>query len=131
MSKILIVDDEEDCRALLMEFLKITSRATLFEASDGKEAFDIATAHQIDLFLIDLEMKKIGGLELIKMIRHLEMYRYQPILVITAHIDLQNKEACKSVGATGFIPKPVDFKTLGAYVTASMEVWSNDPEHGV
>lgn len=126
MSKILMVDDDAGTRELLREFLKFNSKAEVFEADNGKDAYKIATAHTIDLFLIDLDMQGMSGQELIKMIRGLAIYQYQPILVVSGCTDITNKVASKAAGATGFIVKPINFKTLAAYITSSMEIWYDD-----
>lgn len=102
--EILLVDDE----ALLVDSLEIILSLTdgmhiVGKALDGKEALGILSAVKADIALVDLNMKGMGGLELIKHMK--QMYPKTKILVLTTFYDEKNIINAVSLGADGYILK--------------------------
>lgn len=107
---ILIVDDEDDARALILGFLNIRYECDFKEASDGQEAIDIIRSSGCDLILLDIKMPKKGGIEVIK-----EAKKINPnidILVISAWASDDVSEEAIRLGATDYILKPIDLAAL-------------------
>lgn len=101
---ILLVDDE----ALLVDSLEIILSLTdgmhiVGKALDGKEALGILSAVKADIALVDLNMKGMGGLELIKHMK--QVYPKTKILVLTTFYDEKNIINAVSLGADGYILK--------------------------
>lgn len=101
---ILLVDDE----ALLVDSLEIILSLTdgmhiVGKALDGKEALSILSHVKADIALVDLNMKGMGGLELIKHMK--QMYPKTKILVLTTFYDEKNIINAVSLGADGYILK--------------------------
>ena len=126
MTNILILDDDDTFRALMREFLKFNIHSNNYEASSGESGYEYAIKYSIDLFLVDLQMDGIDGIEFISMIRKLEQYQKQPILVVSGQEHDDFRLAAKTVGATGFINKPVDFRMLGIVIEASLNKWQKE-----
>lgn len=102
--EILLVDDE----ALLVDSLEIILSLTdgmhiVGKALDGKEALGILSHVKADIALVDLNMKGMGGLELIKHMK--QMYPKTKILVLTTFYDEKNIINAVSLGADGYILK--------------------------
>ena len=57
-------------------------------------------------FLVDINMPKMSGFDLIRKIRALEQYRFVPILFVTTESDPDKRQEGKEAGATGWIVKP-------------------------
>jgi len=101
--RILLVDDEP----LLLESLEIILTMNHMEivgmAHDGFEALDILSGHICDLALVDLNMKGMGGIELIARIK--ANYPKVKILVLTTFYDDKNITRAISNGADGYLLK--------------------------
>jgi len=103
-NKILLVDDEEIIRDLFKEYLSEDG----FEikiVSSGKEAIEIVKGEGFDLFLVDLVMPEMDGLQLLQELRTLEIAA--PAVLLTAYgveLDESKKE---SLNIRGLIPKGI------------------------
>ena len=109
--KALIVDDSASMRMVLGVTLRDAGIEVL-EATNGQEAFDLALKQQFDFVITDINMPKMGGIDLIKRLRDLENYRFTPILTLTILNSDNIKQELKSIGATGWVQKPFGPETL-------------------
>ena len=67
----------------------------------------------IDIFIIDISLQSdVDGLQLIRELRGMEEYKNIPIIVITAHAFIRDERNAKDAGATSFVRKPIDNKSL-------------------
>jgi CheY-like chemotaxis protein len=82
-ARVLIAEDNEDCRALL-RMLLIHLGCTVVEASNGLEAIDKAISAHPDLILMDLLMPQLGGLEATKRLKENPTTEDIPIVICTA-----------------------------------------------
>ena len=82
-SKILVVDDNPSARKTLRNMLKTIGYANVTDAEDGDVAFDMLKARQFDFIIADLYMPRVGGLELLQLIREEPSLRDLPFLMIT------------------------------------------------
>lgn len=115
-STILVVDDSPSMRQVLCHALTRAGYATL-EAGDGQEALErLDTAGDVHLALVDFNLPRLDGLELISALRAAESTRFIPILVITTETRREKREAARRVGATGWILKPFRLESIIATV---------------
>lgn len=122
MKEVLILEDKEETRMMLAYLVKeVQADAIVYEASDEKEAYDIAMKKTIDLFLVDLilhpdEKADVSGGDFAQNMRNVEKYFFTPIIIITSMYD---PKMCmySSVHCYQFIEKPFDSekvkKTIG------------------
>ncbi len=104
--RILIVDDDEEIRFILGEYLKLQGHD--FEtASDGIEAL-AKVKLDVDLVLMDVNMPKMDGYEVIKRIRAEPEHRDLPIIMVTAMASREDRLRAVTAGANDFIAKPID-----------------------
>lgn len=105
---VLIVDDEPGARVLHARYVrKCLPGATILQASDGAEAFELARRHCPALILSDYDMPDVDGFELLSKIRGDETTRGIPVVIITGHDSHASHEALLLSGAVDIIQKPV------------------------
>ena len=93
-------------------------------ASDGEEAIDYVTkceaaAHEIDLVLLDLNLPRRGGSEVLERIRSSSRFQRVPALLLTSSDSPQDRERCLRLGASAYFRKPsnlADFMRIGKMV---------------
>jgi two-component system response regulator (stage 0 sporulation protein F) len=107
--KVLVVDDEPDLREILKDEFTFEG-AEVFEAKNGKEAFEIVKQHNLSAILSDIRMPGGDGIQLVKDLRSTDM-DHVPILLITGFADIKNFEAY-DLGADGFFTKPFHLEAL-------------------
>lgn len=109
--KILIVDDQKVVRAKLQEILSTQDRLEIVGMYDDQTlTISKIESLQPDVVLIDVEMPKIGGLELTKIIS--QKFPKTKILVISTHKEKQYAQQSMLAGAGGFISKETSAKSL-------------------
>jgi two-component system cell cycle response regulator len=108
-SKILVVDDEEAVRKLIVDILHLDGYE-VSEAGDGVGALQLLAREPFDVVLTDLVMPRMDGLTLLKTARQ---YRYRAAyIVMTAYASWDSAvEALKS-GAEDYLPKPCHLELL-------------------
>ena len=101
---VLIVEDEAVNLMMLGNIL--ATRYDVLYASDGVEALGQLKAHkdEIALVMLDLQMPRMSGMEVLKIMREEAEYRDLPVIVLTA--DQSSEVECLKLGAMDFIPKP-------------------------
>ncbi len=119
--RILVVDDVQENRKLLIQLLEVAGFNTQ-EASDGRQAIEEFHAWEPDLLLLDLEMPGMDGLEVIRILRSTEKGRDIPIVVVSAHVMSEERQAVDEAGADGFISKPIQESQLWACLRGHLGV---------
>jgi CheY-like chemotaxis protein len=110
-SRILLVDDEEMMRKLIMDFLK-TMDLEIIEAENGKEAISILDRIIPHLILLDIRMPEMHGFQLLDYVRNNPKTRSIPVIMMTVDDDIKTREEAFRKGANGFITKPVAMEEL-------------------
>jgi DNA-binding response OmpR family regulator len=110
---ILLVEDEKPLAALLKESLKLEGFTSRY-CKDGEEAWDIFKSEKFDLCLLDVNMPKMNGIELGKLIRDKDAF--VPILFLTANSSEQEVLDGFEIGADDYMTKPFSLKELNARI---------------
>lgn len=113
--RILAVDDSLTMRELLRGALGEAGFDVML-AEDGQDALERLPQANPDLILTDLNMPRMDGFGLIDAVRKGVTATRVPILVLTTESAASLKERAKSAGATGWITKPFDEKSLIAAI---------------
>ncbi|KAJ1966982.1 histidine kinase osmosensor, partial [Dispira parvispora] len=117
--KILLVDDNEINRRLAERILcKLNHRVTM--AEDGKAAWEMVMSEDYDVVLMDVQMPVMGGFESTKNIRAWEKAndrRRTPIVALTAHAMMGDRERCLANGMDEYITKPISAEELFAVIS--------------
>ena len=120
MSKILIIEDEEPIRRVLVRILnEEDSKFEIHEASDGKKGLDSISKESFDLVLCDIKMPKIDGMELLQRTR--KQNPSLPFIMLTGHGNIETAVESMKLGAYDFIPKPPDLNRLITSVRNALE----------
>ena len=77
-------------------------------ARDGLEAIRMAHAQRPDLIVMDIDLPKMGGLEVTRSLKSNEMFRNTPILAVTAHSMIGDCERALAAGCDDYFSKPID-----------------------
>ncbi len=120
--RILIADDDPQ----ILRALRITLTAKGYEvttATDGAEAIAAAVDHRPDIFLIDLGMPRLDGIQVIQAIRG---WSQAPILVVSGRAGAADKVEALDAGADDYITKPFAVEELLARIRALTRRVSRD-----
>ena len=107
MAKILAVDDALVMRQLVQTILEDAGHDVTL-AVDGVDAMKNARNENFDIVITDINMPNMSGISLVTKLRRLPGYSVIPILMLTTESSDFKKEKAKSVGADGWIQKPID-----------------------
>lgn len=118
-TKVLIVDDEEDVRANLSEFLGDNGFAAV-EAADGEEALAKSFTEKPDLILLDLRLPKVDGYQVCQTLKGNPITSVIPIIMVTALNATPQKVKGIEYGADDYIEKPFDLEELLARIRMVM-----------
>jgi signal transduction histidine kinase/DNA-binding response OmpR family regulator len=115
--KILVAEDNAVNQLLAVRLLEKRGH-TVKVAETGKSALAILSEQSFDLVLMDVQMPEIDGLEVTKEIRRLEEKtgRHVPIIAMTAHAMVGDKESCLGAGMDDYVAKPLQAKELFAVI---------------
>ncbi|GAC1387285.1 MAG: response regulator [Ktedonobacteraceae bacterium] len=113
---ILIVDDSEDMRTLLGDFLQDEGYNVIF-AEDGSTALIQARYHHPHLILMDISLPGMNGWETVILLRDMDEFRYTPIIAVTANATKQDAEHSLAVGCNLHVSKPFDIETILEHVS--------------
>ena len=117
--KILIVDDDEEIRAELAEYLQHKGYE-VEEAADGLEALAKFEASPADIVITDMKMPRCPGDELTRRLRAIDPDL--PVIIITGHYAKPDLESARKAGATAVFKKPVRLSELSQLLKRLAEV---------
>jgi DNA-binding response OmpR family regulator len=106
-SRVLVTDDEPITR-MLVKLLLERENFEVLEASNGKQAVDIATRERPDLLIVDLNMPEMDGYEAIRRLRRDVTMATLPIMVLTSEEGPGVERRVLELGADDYIIKPFD-----------------------
>jgi DNA-binding response OmpR family regulator len=115
---ILIVDDEDNIRESIKDYLSKRIECQLFLAANGEETLSLLKENCFDLILLDIRMPGLSGLDLIKQLR-----QHNPqvhILVISAWDNEDIVQQAIKEGADDFLHKSFSLKALGIKVKTAL-----------
>jgi DNA-binding NtrC family response regulator len=117
-ARVLIVDDDPASRRLLDVRLRALDCQVMM-AADGREALDVISRDAPDLILLDLQMPRMDGMEVLRALRKEGIN--VPTIVITAHGSIDTAVEAMKEGANDFITKPLDAKHFDIVVRKAFE----------
>jgi diguanylate cyclase (GGDEF)-like protein len=117
--RILVVDDLEDNRALLVRRLERQGYATA-EAENGLIALELVAKEEFDLVLLDIMMPELNGIEVLKRIRSSHSADALPVIMVTAKAGTTDIVEALKLGANDYVTKPVEFSVAFARVQTQL-----------
>jgi CheY-like chemotaxis protein len=101
--KILVVDDDQADRRLVSKIL--IKKFTVIEASNGKEAFDLARSEKPDIILMDIMMPEMDGYTALAAIKRDLLTAEIPVIMLTDLKGKLNIRLAEEWGASGYLTK--------------------------
>lgn len=132
--KILLVEDNlQDIEIARRAFAKGRVKNELIVVRDGQEALDYlyhqgkhkdpATSPRPGMILLDLNLPKVGGMEVLQQIKKDETLKSIPVIVLTASPREEDVVRTYNLGVNTYIQKPVEFDNFMRVVHAVQEYW--------
>lgn len=114
--KILIAEDSQTMRSLIVSTISMMGDYELIEAANGFEALRILPREKVDLVITDINMPDINGLELISFIKNNPSYKETPLFIISTEGSEKDREKGLSLGADAYLVKPFNPEELQALI---------------
>lgn len=114
--RLLLVDDTEHVRKMLVEILDLHGFQIVAEAGNGHEAVDQAIEHDPDVIVMDLKMPGQDGLEAARRIR--AERPDQQVIIYSAYIDEEVQDRARAVGVAVCVPKLSGVEALAREISA-------------
>jgi CheY-like chemotaxis protein len=132
--KILLVEDNlQDIEIARRAFAKGRVKNELIVVRDGQEALDYlyrqgkykdpASSPRPGMILLDLNLPKVGGMEVLQQIKKDEALKSIPVIVLTASPREEDVVRTYNLGVNTYIQKPVEFDNFMRVVNAVQEYW--------
>ncbi len=118
MINVLLVEDNEKLNKAYKVVLE-KQQFSVFSAFDGQEALDILEDTHVDIIITDVMMPNMDGYEFVSLLRQADYD--QPILMITAKDQYEDKEKGFSLGVDDYMTKPIDVNEMILRVKAILK----------
>ncbi|UJS25423.1 response regulator [Thiothrix winogradskyi] len=109
--RVLVVDDSITVRRVTEKFLN-SREYTVLTAKDGMEALERIAEFQPNVVLLDIEMPRMDGFELLGHLRRDPQWARLPVIMISSRTAQKHREHAGALGATGFLGKPYQNEVL-------------------
>jgi CheY-like chemotaxis protein len=121
--RVLVVEDNEDDRELLVRQLRKTGMADHVKfISDGKEALryltvpDPKSVDKLIAIFLDLNLPSLSGLDLLRTLRQRDTFLTTPVIVMTSSNNPRDLDECRRLKVTQYVSKPVTFTSFSKAV---------------
>jgi two-component system, OmpR family, response regulator len=119
---ILLIEDDLTLNELITDYLKLNGNSVV-SLEDGMNAIDTIDKTNFDLYIIDINIPHINGLEIVKYIRQKDLST--PIIMITASMELENFKTAYKNGCDDYIKKPFYLEELKIRIDKLLSKKSN------
>ena len=128
---ILLVDDDDDLRQILVEQLSLYEEFSILQESNATRAMQIAKSAQVDLMIMDVGLPDMDGREAVKLLRKGGFK--SPVIMLTGHDTDSDTILGLEAGANDYVTKPFRFAVLLARIRAQLRQFeqSEDATFGV
>jgi len=121
LKNILHVEDDEDIRSIALMALQTIGGFNVVQCSGGQDALEKVQEFTPDLFLLDVMMPGMSGIETQEALRKMPRFADTPVIFMTAKAHREEIDEFKDSGAIDVITKPVDPVTLSDQVRAAWD----------
>ena len=111
MAKILIVEDDDMNRDMLMRRLQRRGYEIIV-AVNGIQAIELVNSESPDLILMDMSMPVMDGWQATRIIKSTEATKQIPVIGLSAHAMVSDREKALEVGCDDYDTKPIDLNRL-------------------
>ena len=108
---ILVVEDNQLNCELLRDWLEVESYE-VWCAADLKASYEVFSKRLLDVVLLDINLGKADGLDLLAWMRQKPETREIPVIAVTAHALVEEQQRIMNAGCRACLSKPIDFQLL-------------------
>ncbi|OGI06546.1 MAG: hypothetical protein A2Y40_07570 [Candidatus Margulisbacteria bacterium GWF2_35_9] len=123
---LLIEDDQVDFLALKRCFEELNVQNPLVQAMDGEDAMsylkDPANEKPF-LILLDINMPKLNGLELLNIIKYDRKFKNIPVIILSTSSNKKDIDECFGFSVAGFFNKEMDYETYKKTIKTIIDYW--------
>lgn len=119
--RILVVEDDEFSQQLIELYLHKAGFSDVVAAANGRDALDIAKQGVFDLVLLDLNLPRISGHDVLRRLKKEGMLADTPVIVTSSVGNVDDIVQCMDLGAEDFLLKPFNVRLLEGRVSAILE----------
>lgn len=123
--RVLVVEDNEINRQVARELLSLAG-LHVTEAHNGYEALERLAGETFEVVLMDVQMPELDGIETVKAIRAQERFASLPVIAMTAHAMLGDRERFLEAGMSDYVSKPIDegqlLQTIARWIKHDPEI---------
>jgi signal transduction histidine kinase/ActR/RegA family two-component response regulator len=128
--QIFVAEDNEPNRTMLCDMLEALGHS-VFAFADGRQVVEAAQIHTPQLFILDIRMPVMDGLETVHALREMDQFHSTPAIALTASVGADAESLCLSAGFTAYVAKPVQMAPLAAAIervtTAEINIGTGAP----
>lgn len=114
--RILVVEDNRDNMILIVDILESLDY-NVIQAEDGERGVSLADSERPDLILMDLSLPKMDGWTATRMIKENDDLKHIPIIALTAHAMVGDRERALEAGCNDYMTKPINLQVLATMLT--------------
>ena len=126
--KIILAEDNiADVELTKLAFKELDLNLEVYHVFDGQQLLDYLKGQSFDeiaLILLDLNMPKMGGLDVLKLMYEDEELAKLPVVVFTSSAHKSDVQACYEFGANAYVSKPIDINDFHKTITAIANFWT-------
>ncbi len=119
--RILVVEDDQFSQQLIGLYLGKAGFSQVTAAADGRDALDIAKRQRFDLVLLDLNLPRMNGAEVLRRLKKEGMLTDIPVIITSSMGNMDDIVHCMDLGAEDFLLKPFNVRLLENRVSAILE----------
>ena len=116
---ILIAEDSADAREMMRVLLALKGYQVL-SVENGVRAVEVALMGRPDLILLDLELPRLDGLGVVRILRSHREFRDTPIIIVSGHDPAGYGQPAIEAGCSAYLPKPIDFERLDTILQSTV-----------
>jgi len=119
---ILHIEDEQDIQETTKRALDAIGGLSIVQCSSGCQALEVVAKYAPDLFLLDVTMPKLDGIETLRRLREIPGFDQTPAIFMTEKVTHEDQEMFMNCGAYSIIKKPLNPTTVASEI---VDVWTN------
>jgi len=123
MTRIMVLDDVEDSGAMIKRIMERKGHS-VYVFTEEQEAIDYLKQEGIDIAILDIKLKKMSGVEVLKQIKN--SYPNIEVLMLTGYPTLETAHEAKDFGAREYLVKPIDKKELEEKIDSILQEGSSN-----
>ena len=112
--KILLVDDNQHMRIMVIEILRAVGVRHILQAADGAQAIEAMRREPIDIVIADLAMSPVDGIDFVRLLRNSpdSPNPMCPVMMMSGHSTERRVSEARDAGVNTFIGKPITARGL-------------------